>query len=147
MERAGLDPTGVCDDSVSSPSDKGRRHSRSEILAEVAEHLRNGSSRVDAYISEGMSATTFYRWRREDPSFAALIAQSEAEAVTESLASIKRSGNEHWNAAAWLVAKKRRVDFGEKLSVESKFSSTGNLEELLMKRLADLDAGNIGQQT
>lgn len=93
-------PTKYCDATVSA----------------IVAGLRQGLPRRHAARLGGISHETFSVWLFQHPEFSAAVETAEAAAVAEDVASIRRQGQESWQALAWLLERTHREEFGRPVS-------------------------------
>lgn len=131
--------------------------------------LRDGSPRVAACTSAGISEDTFARWLKRYADFADGVKKAEAEAITRRVARIDKAGEggallsrrvtynhktdvetteetyaqPQWTADAWLLERRYADDFGRRDKIEV------NIAELVRKRAEDegLDPAEVLAET
>ena len=114
---------------VNRPSTKAK-------LAAVLEGLRTGLTRSQACDVLGLGRTTFYQAMEDDPEFAALVLQAEAEAVQHWTTCIYNAAPRHWQAAAWMLERRFPETYGPRASLELSGSSGGPLAVILAQAAA-----------
>lgn len=90
------------------------RHSKytPELIKKVYDYVKIGMPYKYAAHSVGITEETFYTWRASKPEFSEHIERARAEFVLANLARIERKAPATWQAAAWLLERRCRADFG-----------------------------------
>ena len=92
---------------------------RTELTRGFVNALRRGNTRANACAVLGVATDTFYRWVRTDKDFRTAIEKADAHFVDDKLDIINTAaetpnqmGQCPWQAAAWLLERRRPHDFG-----------------------------------
>lgn len=96
--------------------DKGGRIAdkyKPEIINKICDYVKLGVPFQYAAIRAGVSHETFYRWRASYVEFAERIEDARAEFVVVNVARIEKAAKERWLAAAWMLERRCREDFGK----------------------------------
>lgn len=79
----------------------------------VLEALKVGNTRRSASAVAGVTHDTFYRWFRDDKTFADAVARAEGEAEAFFVSRLKAGADEDWRAAESWLKRARRDEWGD----------------------------------
>lgn len=91
-----------------------------EITKEIADSLRSGNNRTDSCVLAGISYETFTRWMEAHAEFCEAIKKAEVQFKNECIQVIRKAAPTSWQASAWLLERKYRLEFALKEAVEPK---------------------------
>jgi hypothetical protein len=78
----------------------------------IFEGLRDGLSISDVCDREGISRTTFYRWKLADPDFVEELDRIEVAKIERSVINLLDDSNVDWRLAAFLLASRFPDEWG-----------------------------------
>lgn len=115
---------------------------KSQILAMISV----GCSRARAARFVGVRPTALTMLTKRDPAFAAELKQSEKRREMDALASIRRASGKSWRAAAWLLERTQRRQYGRPSTAKTpkratKSSPMKGMMDAMMFRMADERTG------
>lgn len=91
-----------------------------EIQTRLCRLLQAGNTHEVSAEACGINVSTFYRWVRDKPEFAAAVEQAEAEAEAVLVARISQAAaNGSWRAAGWLLERRNPDKWGREGRSES----------------------------
>ena len=82
-------------------------------LKRICDALELGATYERAAAAGGISYTSFARWRREQPAFAAAVEAAEWKATAGWLGSIRDAAGGDWRAAAWMLERRYPREYGK----------------------------------
>jgi hypothetical protein len=88
-----------------------------ERTEEIAQLLKNGSSRTDACTLAGISYETFTQWMKK-PEFSEAIKKAEAICKNRNITIIQKAAITTWTAAAWWLERKHPEEFAVRQRLE-----------------------------
>jgi uncharacterized protein involved in exopolysaccharide biosynthesis len=90
---------------------------RGEILDRIVEALRIGANPDAAAAYAGISRSTYYNWRKDDPVFAEECEQAIAAAEVQLLMEIRSETS--WQAKAWILERRWKDRWGRESRPEA----------------------------
>lgn len=84
------------------------------VVRAICRSLENGAPRMDAAGAAGISYETFRQWLARHLEFRAAVEKAEATMVTANVRIVKAAASKSWQAAAWLLERRRPEDFGRR---------------------------------
>jgi len=128
--------------SVSSAPKLGRPTKfTDERIGKIVKSLGSGMTRSAACMLAGVSKSTFYQWKADNPEFGRsdgslmhfldAVEKAEAEAQDELLRDIRKDKG----GAKWIMARRFRRDWGDKLDV----NTTGEQRVKILVEYADIE--------
>jgi len=91
----------------------GRASKRTEANAKtIFDTIRVGGTRKRAAALVGISDDTLKRWEHADADFAVRLMEAEAERDRSLVVEIRTAAKRDWRAAAWLLERVAREDYG-----------------------------------
>lgn len=80
----------------------------------VAQALQVGATKEAAAAHAGIDDNTLYRWMRDDPAFASLVAAAEAAAEMTMTTAVYRAVSTDPKMAAWWLERRRPKQYGRR---------------------------------
>lgn len=103
-----------------------------ETIAAVVAGLKDGAYIVDACRAAGIGRETYRVWMArgqegQEPYLGFLVAIKEAKVVAKAklLEIIVVHAAEHWQAAAWILERRHRKQFGRSSQIDAKVTASG----------------------
>jgi hypothetical protein len=120
-----------------------------QTVSILCKALESGLSVVACCGIAGISESTFYRWRKEDPQFQIAIQASQYNFEVNAIEAIKRAGDKDWRAWAWLLERrfpKSWKNYQEVNIVTSQNDGTSVVIGML-KQIADRDKDKVAKSS
>jgi hypothetical protein len=86
---------------------------RPDIIEKIVEQLQIGMSREDTIILAGINRDTFYDWLKNKADFSDKVLKAEMICKQRSIVRIQQHGRRDWRAAAWLLSRRYKDEFGD----------------------------------
>jgi hypothetical protein len=92
-----------------------------EVQEAVCEAIRNGATYQAASEAAGIAYATFNEWRKDARlkyvKFSEAVTRANADAQLDLLAKIGNQADKDWRAAAWILERRFKNDFGAAVDV------------------------------
>lgn len=85
-----------------------------EVVKELVKIIAGGHSHKTACGFVGINRDTFYQWMKKYSDFSDTIKKAENQAKIGLLEKIKKAGDDHWQAAAWILERRWPDEFAQK---------------------------------
>ena len=92
------------------------------VASKICNALVHGATRTGACAYADISMDTFTRWMKEYSEFADAVQKSEGRAEVYFSSVITSASKEHWQAAAWWLARRRPDEWREKKYIDADFA-------------------------